>query len=278
MIYEIRKDRFNIIHDLLDEGMDNIEIKAVIDGINPGWIFVDAIESPRTAMVWSKGIQGFYFVGEEHNTEFNNYINEFIDKEIEPRAIEEGLNRFEFSGETEKWDSILEEIFKNRPLDISRQYQYRIKYDPQSSYKKREIEDKFILRQIDIELLNDPNIKNLEFLSSEIKRWWDSYEDYLDKTFGYCIIHENTIANYCITNFVYENVHTMGIETLEEYRRKGLSQVTTEAYVENCIQNQLSPYWECMETNLASRALAEKLGFYRNYIYTLYSFSLKLSK
>lgn len=275
MIYEIKKDRFRTIHNLLDYRMDNIEIKAVIDGINPGWIFVDSIESPSTAMVWSKGIQGFYFVGNENNIEFNNYLNEFIDKEIRPRALREKLNRFEFSGETEKWDAVLERIFENRSLNKSRQFQYRFKYDAWDSYTKRKLEDNFTLKQIDIELLNDPDIKNLEFLSSEINRWWDSYEDYLDKTFGYCIVYENTIANYCITNFVYKDVHTMGIETLEDFRRKGLSQVTTEAYVENCIKSGLSPYWECMESNLASRSLTEKLGFYRNYIYTLYAFPFK---
>ena len=125
MIYEIGMNRFNIIHKLLDDRMDNIEIKAVIDGINPGWIFVDSIESPTTAMIWSKGIQGFYFVGDENNIEFNNYINEFIDTEIKPRAIEEKLNRFEFSGETEKWDGILEKIFKDRSLNKSKQYIYK---------------------------------------------------------------------------------------------------------------------------------------------------------
>lgn len=275
MIHEINKNEFNYIHNLLDDCMDNIEIKAVIDGINPGWIFVDSIKSPRTAMVWSKGIQGFYFVGDERNKEFNNCINEFIDKEIKPRAIRENISRFEFSGETANWDNTLEKIFKNRRLNKSKQYQYKLQNDLWKSHNKLKLKDGYILRQIDSELFYDSSIKNLEFISSEIKRWWDSYEGYLEKTFGYCIIFENMIVNYCICNFVHENIHTIGIETLEDFQRQGLAQVTTEAFVDNCIKNQLSPYWECMESNLASRSLAEKLGFYRNHTYTLYSFSFK---
>lgn len=275
MIYEIEKTNFSSIYCLLDDSMDNIEIKAVIEGTNPGWIFVDSIDSPRTAMVWSKGIQGFYFIGDKNNPEFNNYINDFIDKEIEPRGIKESLNRFEFSGETEQWCPILEEIFSNRQLNKSRQYIYKFKPDSWNGYKKRKLKDNFILRKIDKDLLKDKNIKNLEFISSEILRWWDSYDDYINRTFGYCILFEDKIVNYCICDYVHDNIRPMGIETIEEFRRNGLSQVTTEAFVENCINEQLNPYWECMESNIPSRTLAERLKFSRNHIYILYSFPFK---
>ncbi len=275
MIFEIEKDNFKSIYGLLDDKVDNVEIKAVIEGNNPGWIFVDSIKSPHTAMIWSKGIQGFYFVGDENNPEFNNYISDYIDKEIEPRAIKENLNRFEFSGETEKWCSILEEVFSGRELNKSKQYIYKFKYDSWHDYKKRKLNDKFVLRKINIELLNDKNIKNLDYIVSEILRWWNSCEEYLNETFGYCIVSDNIIVNYCLCNFVYDDIHTMGIETLEEYRRNGFSQVTTEAFVETCIDKQLKPHWECMGSNIPSWSLAEKLNFNREHIYTLYSFPFK---
>lgn len=275
MIYEINKKKFKSISNILDECMDNIEIKAVIDGTNPGWIFVDSIEAPRTAMVWSKGIQGFYFVGDESNVEFNNCINEFIEQEIKPRLIKDKLTKFEFSGETEKWDDNLKKIFRDKELNKSRQYQYKLQHYSWNLHNKRKLKDEYILKQIDRELFVDMDITNLEFIFSEINRWWNSYDDYIERTFGYCIIFKNRIVNYCICNFVHKNFHTIGIETLDDFRRQGLSQVTTEAFVDNCMKNQLNPYWECMESNFASRSLAEKLGFYRNHIYTLYSFPVK---
>lgn len=275
MIYEIKKENFHSIYSLLDDSMDNIEIKAVIEGNNPGWIFVDSIELPRTAMVWSKGIEGFYFVGDKNNTQFNNYINDFIDKEIKERAIKENLDCFEFSGETEEWCSVFEEIFKNTQLKKSRQYIYKFKPDSWNDYKKRKLKDGFILKKIDKELLKDENIENLEYLTSEILRWWDSCDDYQEKAFGYCIIFKNRIVNYCICDYVYDKTRPMGIDTLEEFRRNGLSQITTEAFVENCLQNELNPFWECMESNIPSRTLAEKLKFTRSRIYTLYEFSFE---
>ena len=274
MIFEIEKENFNSIYNILDDQIDNVEVKAVIEGNNPGWIFADSIKSPKTAVVWSKGIQGFYFVGDHNNPEFNNYINDHIDKKIIPRAIKENLDRFEFSGENEKWCSKLEEIFANRELNKSKQMIYKFNYNQWDNYQKRELNDKFRLRKIDAELLSDSKIENLDYIISEILRWWGSFEKYLEKTFGYCTILDNKIVSYCICNFVYDNTHTIGIETLKGYRRKGLSQSAAEAFVEECIAKKLNPHWECMESNLASRALAEKLKFNRERVYSLYSFPI----
>lgn len=276
MILEIEKANFSIIRKLLDETMDNIEVKAIIEGINPGWVFVDSQKSPRTAMVWAKGIQGFYFVGDTNNPDFNNCINDFIDNQIKPKAAQQGLNRFEFSGETKNWSSVLEEIFINRKLEKSQQYIYKLKKDSWQDYQKRKLGDGFELRKINQEIFYDKQIKNINFLSLEIQRWWNSTEEYLNKAFGYCIIYDNKIVSYCICNFLHGDIYTIGIETLEEFRRNGLSQVATEAFVENCLDNQLIPHWECMESNLPSRALAEKLRFNRDSIYTLYSFPLTM--
>ncbi|WP_373600259.1 hypothetical protein [Paraclostridium bifermentans] len=77
--------------------------------------------------------------GDMDNPKFNNYINYYIDNEIEPRLIKDNINGFEFSGETEQWCSVLEEMFKNRELDKSKQYIYKFKYDSWNGYKKRKL-------------------------------------------------------------------------------------------------------------------------------------------
>jgi hypothetical protein len=43
----------------------------------------------------------FCFIGDENNIEFNQSLNDFIDCELKEKCIDSGLNRFEFSGETE---------------------------------------------------------------------------------------------------------------------------------------------------------------------------------
>ena len=46
------------------------------------------------------------------------------------------------------------------------------------------------------------------------------------------------LTNYSIGNFFIDNVMTIGIETLEEYRRQGLSQISTEAFIEECFKSE----------------------------------------
>jgi hypothetical protein len=36
------------------------EALAVNEGNNPGWVFADDLNTPRTALVWARGIEGFY--------------------------------------------------------------------------------------------------------------------------------------------------------------------------------------------------------------------------
>ena len=67
MIFELEQKQFNKISHLLSGNYINLEIKAVVDGYNPGWVFVDNKEDPKTAMVWSRGIECFYFVGDASN-------------------------------------------------------------------------------------------------------------------------------------------------------------------------------------------------------------------
>lgn len=86
MIFELNQLLFSKESHLLNGELINLEIKAVVEGYNPGWVFVDNIENPETAMVWSKGIKGFYFIGDANNSDFNNNVNLYIDEEILPRA------------------------------------------------------------------------------------------------------------------------------------------------------------------------------------------------
>lgn len=141
-------------------------------------------------------------------------------------------------------------------------------------HKSTELFRDINIRKIDLNLIQSPEILNHEFVISEIMRWWDTLDYFLEKALGYCIIENNKIVSYCITNFVYGNTYTIGIETLENHRRNGYSQRATEAFISELLNNGNKPYWDCMFTNIASRSLTEKLGFYLDHTYSLYRIPL----
>lgn len=272
MIKEISKSQFERVTPLLNTNQLNIEVKSIIKGTNPGRIFVDSVDQPKSAMIWSDGQKGFYFIGDENNIEFNKSLDDFIDSELKEKCIDLGLKRFEFSGETENWNPIFLEIFKHRELNISKQMIFRIEKKDWKDYLKRENTTDYKLYKIDKSLILNKKYRNTEFLVDEILRWWSSIEDFLEKSHGFCMIDHDTITNYSIGNFYFDKVMTIGIETLKKYRRKGLSQITSEAFIEECFKDNITIQWECMKENHPSYRLAKKMGFNKSSEYTLFSF------
>lgn len=273
MIYELKKTQFTKISHLLKGDLINLEIKSVVQGFNPGRVYVDNVENPRTAMVWSKGIKGFYFIGDENNLDFNNSINEYIDREISPKAKEQGLNSFEFSGTSKKWDKALENIFKNRNIDMSKQFVYKHKGIDKLSENNFKLDDEYVLEEINQDTFNC-NLSNLDYVESTILEWWESIEDFFENGVGFCIIHNQAAVCTCVTSFRGVDSMESHIQTLENYRKRGLATIAVSEFLKYCIDNNYEPYWDCMEKNYGSRALAEKFGYDKAFEYVLYEFEL----
>lgn len=274
MIYELKHSEFKRIEHLLNGDFINLDIKAVVKGFNPGWVFVDSVEDPKTAMVWSKGIKGFFFIGDSNNSSFTNDIASFIDREVTPRAKKLGLDYFEFSGTSLEWEEKLEDIFKDHGLDKSKQFVYLHNLLGQEPIKNVEIDGEYLVKKINKKFLTS-DITNLDFAKSIILEWWDCVDDYLNIGVGFCILHNNEITSICVSSFVTENSMESHIVTLENYRKKGLAQKAVSEFLKHCNDNNYEPYWDCMEKNTGSRALAESLGYHKHHEYSLYEFKLR---
>ena len=249
--------------------MDNIEINAVLNGINPGWGFVNEQINPKTALLWSRGIEGFYFIGEPDNDQFNQNACDFVMNILDKRIRQSGLNYFEVSGDRPEWDSILEQIFDKQELIKSRQCVYKFDLERWKDHEMRSDQKGVTVYRIDKSFFQN-RIENFAFVEDEILRWWNSLEHFFEHAFGYCVVCDEIIVSYCLTNFVYGNTYTLGIETLKDYRRKGYCQIAVEAFITDLLEHDSVPYWDCMYTKVASRKLAEKIGFYLDHTYALY--------
>jgi len=87
--------------------------------------------------------------------------------------------------------------------------------------------------------------------------------------FGFALMKGDTKASECSAVY-YEKeacdsetarVVEIGIETKEEYRRRGFALLTCAAFIEYCLSHDLEPNWGCWDWNRGSQALAKKLGF-----------------
>jgi len=250
------------------------EALAIIEGNNPGWVFVDDLNGPRAALVWAQGIKGFYAVGDANSTAFLQELDIYTDQVLEPRLHDLGVAWFEISGD-ENWNPVIENVFEKWNLESSQQWVYTLKPTKHKSVTQLKTIGDCKLLRVDQHLLVDLSVGNKAFLFSKLIQFWGSVDTFLNTGLGYVVVDGEEIASLCCSGFVAGKIHVIDIETEASHRRKGYAEIVARAFVTECIEKHLQPHWDCMAENTASARLAEKLGFTQSHVYTLYSFPLQ---
>jgi RimJ/RimL family protein N-acetyltransferase len=271
MIHELEPAQFSAITPLLDHGFSFPEVRSVIASTNPGWIFADPL-LPHTALIWAKGIEGFYLVGDPANKSFLNELNNYITTTITPRAKACDLSEFEVSGNSPSWHGAIESVFSDRELNCGRQLVFvrppREIETPSGSLTGPYAQ----LRPIDNAMLVDWTLLNTEFLDDKLSDFWEGNDGFIKNGFGFAVIQDRVVASLCLSAFVTTEEMVIDIETHEPFRKKGYGHQVAAAFCAECEKRGLTAHWDCMETNTASAALATKLEFEQIHRYRLYSF------
>ncbi len=235
---------------------------------------MDDLDNSTSGLIWLGNNDGFIFFGSEQNEEFNKELNDFIDNVIQQEAKKAQLKWFEGIGNHEKWNSAIESVFKHRKLGSWNQRVYTLQ---RSDYKDNDepiLGQEYQVVKIRPTILDNNSIKNIEFLRSKILEFWSSFNHFFHHGIGYCIIYKNEIISVCFSGFVAGNIHCIEIETLEAHQGKKLAQKLAHCFIKDCLENDIVPYWDCMEMNQPSVTVAEKLGFKNIFNYVGYDFPL----
>lgn len=271
MIYELSQTDFRKCRQLLNPS-GQVEAKSVIRGTHPGRVFVDDLKEPSTGLIWRKTNDGFYFIGNEQNNQFNNHINEFFDT-----LGEADVNKLEVVGNHEGWDTTLDELFTLRETSSWTQVVYTLKDKHDLPALPQLIRNSYQLKEITPELFfnNTYEIHNIAFLQSKIATFWPSPEDFFDSGIGYCILDGHTIVSLCFSSFVFRQTHCIDIETLNSHQNKQLAQFAAYAFVQRCIYESAVPYWDCLNSDTISQKVARKIGLTQAFTYKGLHFSIK---
>ncbi|MBN9653186.1 GNAT family N-acetyltransferase [Halobacillus sp. GSS1] len=276
MIRELGQSEFHKCEKLVnDEG--HLEVKAVIQGNNPGRIFVDNQESPKTGMIWLGNHDGFFFIGDEENGAFNDHINDFLAQVIFPEAKKMKVHNFIAIGHHSRWEETLERVFKYERMQKSNQNVYKMAEIDDINQNEPLIYQDYKVVKINKELLDntDNKIENVGFLRSKIKEFWSSPLEFFQKGEGYGIIYHNKVVSLCFSGFVAGKVHSIDVETLEEHQENKLGQKAAHNMVKECLRKGLIPYWDCEVKNAPSNTIAKKLGLDMYLNYNVYIFPIE---
>lgn len=271
MLHELTQNDYSKIgHMMGDE--TNLAARAVILGNSPGWIFVDNIEMPRSALVWAKGVEGFFLMGHAFNKAFDDSLSAFVEEVIKPRALSMGYTWFEVSGTHPEWNEVIESIFYRSGLQqwTQRVYIHHGKLVPDI----RPIGDPTVrIAPLDQRLM-ESDIRNISSVEADLARYWDSLERFLEQGLGYAVIWRSTVISICYVSFRHQDEYEVSIKIYDPLMRDGLVRAAAVECVRHILSAKGLAYWDCTDTNVTACRTAESLGFVRAWDYDCYGFPL----
>jgi RimJ/RimL family protein N-acetyltransferase len=227
-----------------------------------GQIFVDNRKMPQTACIYNDK-HNFYIAGRVDNREFNQNLYDYMTKHIFPSMLTTDCLDFYIDyGNQYLWKEEIRNIFEQNYVS-SVDWRYYMLDKQKITINLEVLPEDYKLKRIDEELLKRSELKNID----DITEWtstdgWLSQQDFLKNGFGFCIIKGKDIVSWSIADYVIGNSCEIGIETDEDYRRKGFAAIVATACVKFALSNGIDRIgWHCFESNIASQKTAEKIGF-----------------
>jgi GNAT superfamily N-acetyltransferase len=163
---------------------------------------------------------------------------------------------------TPEWQSLTPDILPGWQITSATSCYYRL--DARQHEWAAAVSPGLVLRPVDAALLADPTIKNLDWVMEEMVSERPSVADFLDKSFGACLVHDGELVAWCMSEYNTGNRCELGIATAEAWQRQGLARLTATAVIMEALQRGIHDIgWVCWARNLPSVQTAEALGFTR---------------
>lgn len=169
------------------------------------------------------------------------------------------------------WENLIESFYGKR---VNWGLRYAIKKEPDvfdrkklTAYTKAP-DDCFELKMFDEKIFL---MARSEEWSADLCSQFKDYNDYQKRAFGTAILHEGKPVSGASPYGVYNGGIEIQIDTKPEYRQKGLATACGAKLILECLDRGIYPSWDAYD--LRSVALAEKLGYHRDYEYVVYNFS-----
>jgi len=228
---------------------------AVLDGVCPGRVFVDDLESPRAAFMVSS--EGCYLAGDPRIDGFN-------------RGFIEALGAGElFRGDVgllflvvhpEGWGDQVASLLAPHVFQTTQRYHYVCR-SVRHEWRTALLEG-CCAKPIDQALLEE----RLEALPDHVLGWmrgnWGSAEAFHRNGFGTLMTCGGDIVSWSLADCASGRACEIGIRTLPSHRRRGLAAATASANVELALSLGFEVVgWHCPQENVGSIRTAEKVGF-----------------
>ncbi|MDM5156790.1 GNAT family N-acetyltransferase [Bacillus sp. DX1.1] len=230
---------------------------AVCDRMIDGEIFVN--ERLTAGMIaTANGI--YYLFGDTHDQEFQYTLFSYIQNDVLTKN-----KRFTLFVSSIEWETVIENHFSDYFMKIPRKT-FLFQRD-RFEDRKRELDDStYKIMRINKNIIE----KSTEFTEQYYKEYWGSKEAFLNGGVGFCVLQDQKVVAECVSIFKSNRLAEIDIATHPDYQGRGFAQLVAAYFIEHCIQNDITPCWDCNVDNIPSQKLASKLGFDNPVEYVLY--------
>ena len=245
MFYELDKKDYYKVESLIKNSQHELSIKAVINGTSLGEVFVDNCERPLSVLIMTSECN--VVAGNAGNKLFNAGVRDKLD--FYDQLI----------CDDHEWEDRISELHNNIAIrKYTRRYYEleKLKFTDYMNY----LDPKFPLEHVSVSNLNSLNFEN-----SDKIRDWIKLEDtnkFNDYCLGSYIRLDNKIVSMSLVDCIVDNRIEIGVKTEKEYRANGLGAIACAATISASILKGIERIgWHCVDTNIGSIKIAEKLGF-----------------
>lgn len=278
----IKVDDFHSLKDIHNiTSLNSPSFSGIVSGECKGNVWVDNLECPNIALVESTPVGGFSFLGAIHTKEQGEHLELFLKEELFPMLKSSGVDSFEFSAEQEQVVKFIINMFQHKEIEHEQEFSYRASELVAPS--RQSLPQEYVMHQVDDEFWeilsengdgNGNEFKNGHLLKNKIEESWYSFSDFINRSLAFCVTYENHIAAVIVGTARFNNTLAIDIETDEAHQNKGLAFALTKEFVNQCVARGLSAQWDCVESNVKSKSLVEKLGFQLIRQQTVYWFEI----
>lgn len=255
-LVDLPAEKYEVVRPLFS-GLPFLVVDSVLAELTPATITVDDDVVPQTAVIQFG-----------HKVIIGGEANEQSIAAVRHLLHSANLPWFFLAG-TPEWQPHLSHILPEQEQWAVPRLYYRL--DTRQQEWQTAVPDDMQLRPVDAALLANPTLTNLDWVREEMVSERPSIADFLEKSFGYCVIHGTEIIAWCMSEYNCGQRCELGIATAEAWQRKGLARLTATAVIQKALQQNIYEIgWSCQAENKASVRTAEALGFTCIYADTAY--------
>ena len=225
-ITELRAAEYERAAPLFAGLSSHLAVSAVLAGQAAGAVYADSAAAPRSGLLVCE--HGAHLAGDPRNESFVTALRLVLERHFVPAGWEVGA--FTLFYDHPDWPAAAEAALSAELKDFRLRPQchylkdLRAESEPSvagEGGQSLELPEGFRLAAVDASLVDDPAVGNKAELLEELCSERPSVADFLARSFGLALLHENAVAGWCLSEYNLGHRCEVGIAVDQPFRGRG---------------------------------------------------------